>query len=101
LKHNTTLQSLAISIFLEQLRESGVTDEGETITDRSLKRDLEKVRDWERYANEDEKLRRGKQKGLSLSVDPIVWYDFSEGWKERKVKRRESETGGKSRHKLT
>jgi hypothetical protein len=100
-KPNTTLQSLAISIYLEELQEKGVTDEGETITGRSLKRDLERVRDWERDTNEDEKARRGSWKGKSLSDEPITWYDFSEGWKARRVKRKESAKGGKGRPKLT
>jgi hypothetical protein len=101
LKPNSTLQSLAIRIYLESLQEKGITDEGEAITSESLKRDLRRAREWERATNEDEKLRRGRHHGLSLSDDPITWYDFSEGWKERRVKRRESTKGGKSRHKLT
>lgn len=100
-KPNTTLQSLAIRIYLESLQEKGITDEGEAITDRSLKRDLARVRAWERDTSLFEKNRRGKYEGSSLSADPIIWYDFSEGWKERRVKRRESTKGGKSRHKLT
>lgn len=100
-KPNTTLQSLAIRIYLESLQEKGITDEGEAITDRSLKRDLARVRAWERDTSLFEKNRRGKYEGLSLSADPITWYDFSEGWKERRVKRREAIKGGKKRDKLT
>jgi hypothetical protein len=100
-KPNTTLQSMAIRIYLEELQEKGITDEGEAITDRSLKRDLAKVREWERNASEDEKVRRGQYKGLSLSDDPITWYEFSEGWKSRRMKRAESEKGGKKRGRLT
>lgn len=101
LDRNTTLQSMAIHIYLAQLQEKGITGEGEAITDRTLKRDLERVRDWERDASEDEKLRRGIYKGSSLSDDPITWREFSEGWKARRVKQRESAKGGKTRNKLT
>jgi hypothetical protein len=100
-KQNTTLQSLAIRIYLKQLQEKGVTDAGEAITDRSLKRDLARVREWESTASEDEKRRRGQYKGFSLSGDPITWYEFSEGWKLRRIKRAGAVKGGKSRDKLT
>lgn len=108
-KRNTTLQSLAIRIYLEGLQDAGITGEGaETITDRTLKRDLASVRKWERDTNEDEKRRRGRYKGEAWSNSPITWFDFSEGWKARKAKRtasaqaaRKKRTGSKQRDKLS
>jgi len=87
LKQNTTLQSLAIHIYLEHLQKEGITDENEAINERTLKRDLQRVRDWEKNASPEEKLRRGRTEGTSLGEQPITWYMYSEGWKERKKKR--------------
>src|SRR5260221_14073895 len=70
-KPNTTLQSLAIRTYLEHLQREGITDGDETITERTLKRDLARVREWEQRANEDEKLNRGRVQGHSLSDSPI------------------------------
>jgi hypothetical protein len=85
-KTNTTLTSLALHMYLEQLQAEGIVDENATISEESLKRDLRLARDWERTASEDEKLRRGKHEGSSLGDDDtIVWYQFSEGWKTRKL----------------
>lgn len=90
LKRNSTLQSLAISIYLEQLRDEG-TDENNTITEKTLKSDLARAREWERTASEDDKIRRGSYTGLGLHRDnPITWYDFSDGWKERAKARKRS-----------
>jgi hypothetical protein len=86
-KPNTTLQSLAIHIYLEHLQKEGITDENEAINERSLKRDLQRVREWEKSASGDEKVRRGRMEGASLGEEPITWYMYSEGWKERKKKR--------------
>lgn len=89
-KTNTTLTSLALHLYLEQLQAEGIVDETATISEGSLKRDLRLARNWERGASEDEKLRRGQHKGASLRNDePIVWYQFSEGWKIRKLADRE------------
>lgn len=108
LKTNTTLQSLAMRIYLEQLQQQGVTDENQTISDRSLKRDLEKAGIWERITSEDEKLRRGRTTGAELSEGPLIWYRFSEGWKVRrqaaKTKAKRTTTmvkGVRDRKKLT
>ena len=85
MKPNTTLQSLAFAVYIEQLEEIGVIDENAPISGRSLKRDLDLARQWELTASEDEKIRRGRTQGYSLSDEPIVWYQFSEGWKVRKL----------------
>lgn len=101
-KPKATLQSLAIRIYLEDLQDAGVTGEGaETITDRTLKRDLASVRKWERDTDEDEKRRRGSYKGEAWSDSPITWFDFSEGWKARKVRARKKRTGSKQRDELS
>jgi len=107
-KTNTTLTSLALHMYLEQLQAEGIVDENATISEESLKRDLRLARNWERTASEDEKLRRGKHKGLSLGDDePIVWYQFSEGWKTRKLagrsRKKSAARGGgyKDRNKLS
>ena len=80
-KTNTTLQSLAFRIYAERLQAQGISDEGATITDRTLKRDLESVRKWEQNASEEEKRRRGLYKGSSDR--PMIWFGFSDGWKSR------------------
>jgi hypothetical protein len=87
-KPNTTLQSLAIRVYLEHLSDKGITDEDKTITERTLKRDLAEVRKWEETATDDEKRRRGYWSSKLLSGDYITWYDYSEGWKERKKARK-------------
>jgi hypothetical protein len=89
LKRNSTLQSVAISIYLEQLRKQGITDESSAITEKTLKADLARVREWEVNASEEDKLRRAHWLGGSLDSDhPIIWYEFSEGWKKRKKARK-------------
>ncbi len=106
-KPNTTLQSLAIRIYLEQLEKQGVTGKSATISDRSLKRDLELARNWELTASEDEKLRRGQSKRFWLTNEPITWYQFSEGWKARRLAAQSKknttveERGGKNRKNLS
>lgn len=105
LKRNTTLQSLAINIYLERLQKEGITDEGDAITEKTLRRDLARVRDWERMASDDEKLRRRLLRGPSFGADSITWCEFSEGWKKRRKKRTQSqkttkETGSKNHNKM-
>jgi hypothetical protein len=80
---NSTLQSLAIRIYLEDLERQGITSEHTAITERSLTRDLEQAREWERNASEDEKTRRGRWRGGEIGGLTITWYEFSEGWKIR------------------
>jgi hypothetical protein len=100
-KPKATLQSLAIRIYLEDLQDAGVTGEGaETITTETLKRDLERARTWEQDATEDEKRLRGHNKG-EFGDSPITWFEFSEGWKVRKVRARKKATGSKQRDKLS
>jgi hypothetical protein len=100
LKRNSTLQSLAISIYLEQLRSEGITDENNTITERTLKADLTRAREWEKTVSEEDKIRRGSYTGLGLHQDsPITWYEFSEGWKERTKVRKRSKTADLKRGK--
>lgn len=88
MKRNSTLQSLAIRIYLEYLQDEGLTDD-ESITERTLKRDLAKAREWENTTTEEQRRRRGHSFGQGFRYGPrIDWYDFSEGWKERKKKAR-------------
>jgi hypothetical protein len=103
IKRNSTLQSLAISIYLEQLRNEGVTDENNTITERTLKADLTRAREWDKTVSEEDKVRRGTYKGLGLHQDsPITWYAFSDEWKERtKARKRSSITANTKRGKRT
>jgi hypothetical protein len=104
-KPNTTLTSLALHLYLDQLQKEGIVDETATISEGSLKRDLKLAREWERAASEDENLRRGQHSGGSLHGDePITWYQFSEGWKRRKLadrERKKSAKGYKDRKQLS
>jgi hypothetical protein len=103
IKKNSTLQSLAISIYLEQLRNEGITDENNTITERTLKADLARAREWEKTVSEDDKIRRGSYTARGLHQDsPITWYAFSDGWKKRaKARKRSSTTADAKRGKRT
>ncbi len=85
-KRNSTLQSLAIRMYLDYLHREGITDDQATISERTLKRDLQAVRDWEESATEDELLTRGLCAGYSLSGGSMFWCLYSEGWKDRKKK---------------
>lgn len=96
-KPNTTLQSLAICAYLRSLQREGTTSGDETINERTLKRDLARVREWEQLADENEKQRRGREFGQSLGDNPIFWCDYSEGWKTRKKKRHA--TGAQAQNK--
>jgi hypothetical protein len=95
-KTNTTLQSLAIHIYLKHLQEEGITDEDAGITEASLKRDLRMANDWEKTATNEQKRRREFWRGQSFTDEPIIWYGFSEGWKERKKKLQKKKGGTKS-----
>jgi hypothetical protein len=99
-KPKSTLQSLAIRIYLAQLQEAGVTDHLTEITERSLKRDLAEVRKFEQVADEERERRRGHWYGRSFEGSPqIEWYEFSEGWKEQRKKRTKKEQRvSKKRH---
>lgn len=83
-KRNTTLQSLAIRIYLDHLREAGIASADQTITDQTLKRDLVLVRKWEETHTDEEKYNRGHHSGYELSDGPITWCEFSDGWKTRR-----------------
>jgi hypothetical protein len=98
IKKNSTLQSLAISIYLEQLRNEGITDEKNTITEKTLKADLARAREWEKTVSEEDKIRRGSYAARGLHKDrPITWYAFSDGWKKRAKSRKRSSTTAKQK----
>ena len=82
-KHNSTLQSLAIRSYIDYLEKEEITTGGATITERSLKRDLELAREWESNTSEDEKTRRGRWHGGTIGDLSITWYSYSDGWKVR------------------
>ncbi len=86
LKRNSTLQSLAIRMYLDSLQREGVTDDQATITERTLKRDLQAVKEWEKTATEDDRLTRGLGVGQSLGGGLMFWCQYSEGWKDRRKK---------------
>ncbi|HEV7681218.1 MAG TPA: hypothetical protein VGO68_03775 [Pyrinomonadaceae bacterium] len=88
-KRNTTLQSLAIRIYLGHLRKAGIAGADQTITDETLKRDLVLVRKWEETHTAQEKYNRGHYSGYMLSDGPITWCEFSSGWKTRRRTRSE------------
>jgi len=98
---NSTLQSLAISIYLEHLEKQEVISERAAITVRTLKRDLELAREWEANASEDDKTRRSCWHGGIIGDLTITWYEFSEGWKVRAKERALKRTGSKDRRQLT
>ena len=98
---NTTLQSLAITIYLEHLERQGVISDQGSITVRSLKRDLEMARAWETGLSDDEKQRRKHWSGGIIGDLTITWYEFSEGWKVRAKEKAAKQAGGKDRKKLT
>jgi hypothetical protein len=101
-KPNTTLQSLAIRLYLDRLEKEHVTAGQSTITNRSLKRDLELVREWERNTKEQEKQKRGRWHGGKIGDLTLTWYEFSEGWKVRAKERATRKQGGsKDRKQLT
>lgn len=84
---NSTLQSLAIDLYLIDLDREGVTCDA-----RTLKKDLQHAREWEHLASEDEKALRGLARGATLGDLSITWYEFSEGWKT-KAKNRKAKKG--------
>lgn len=71
IKRNTTLQSLAMSIYLEDLEAEGIS-----LETRQLKLDLQKLRQWEK-TNKLPLLPIFE--GASLPVVPM----YSEGWKSK------------------
>jgi len=86
-KQKSTLQSLAIRVYLAQLQDEGITNA--TITERTLKRDLAAVRKWEKDTAPEKRSRRGEIWGHSLGdSQKIEWADFSEGWKVRAKKKK-------------
>jgi hypothetical protein len=88
LKRGSTLQSIAIGIYLEQLSEMGITDGKAVITSVTLKRDLAKVREWDETHSLEEKRRRGYTPGYPLGGDDkLAWCDHSDGWKTRRIKK--------------
>lgn len=88
IRRNSTLQSLAIQIYLKQLQDEGVTGADQTITERSLKRDLAEVEKWERNASQDDKFRRGLAQSVLFGDTAIAWCGYSQGWKERRKKKK-------------
>lgn len=86
LKRNSTLQSLAIRMYLDSLQREGVIDDQATINERTLKRDLQVVKKWEQTATDDERYARGICVGYSLGGGVLLWCQYSEGWKDRKKK---------------
>jgi hypothetical protein len=85
-KPRSTLQSLAIRMYMDYLEREGISDAQATISERSLKRDLQAVRDWEKTATETERYARGLCAGYSLAGGMTFWCQYSEGWKDRKKK---------------
>jgi hypothetical protein len=98
-KRNSTLQSLAIRIYLEGLRDAGITNDTQTISEETLKRDLKLVREWEETHSYDDKLKRGHYTGYPLGDTAITWCGFSEGWKMRR--KGKSIRGSKTAQELT
>jgi len=88
IRRNSTLQSLAIQIYLKQLQDEGVTGADQAITERSLKRDLAEVEKWERNASQDDKFRRGLAQSVLFGDTAIAWCGYSQGWKERRKKKK-------------
>jgi hypothetical protein len=97
-KRGSTLQSLAIRMYLDHLDEIGVTGVGAAITSASLKRDLAEVRRWEETHDTEQKRRRGYTLGVKLGeVDRLAWCDHSAGWKTRRIARQQTVKGGSKR----
>lgn len=89
-KPGTTLQALAIKVYLERLRDEGVLN-NEEIDEGSLKRDLRAAREWE-AAHLDERHWRLR----SLNENPIRVFEFSQDWKrERRARNRPEQGEGK------
>lgn len=77
IKKNTTLQSLAIAVFIEELDEEGIH-----LDPRQLKHDLQKLKEWESANLTDSSYRIP----LGNNADyPSAWlppiHIYSEGWK--------------------
>jgi hypothetical protein len=89
-KPRSTLQSLAIRIYLARLEDEGITDASDaSITERTLKRDLAEVRMWEQTTHPTERSKRGESWGGSLTFSSrLEWAAFSEGWKVRAKKKK-------------
>jgi hypothetical protein len=83
-KRGVTLKTLAIRVYLEELHKQGF----EALDERSLKRDLKAVEEWEKT------LPKERREWGVLVVTPrkpnvhLPVRDFSEGWKKRKRTRR-------------
>jgi hypothetical protein len=75
--NSASLQSLAMRIYLTQLEEK--TDA--VVDERTLRRDLARMRRWERDSGEDEKIRHNLHTSKNV---PITWCDYSEEWKKQK-----------------
>jgi hypothetical protein len=86
-KRNSTLQSLAIRIYLDGLCDAGIIDDAQAITEETLKRDLKLVREWEETHSHVDKLKRGHFTGYPLGDTKITWCGFSQGWKMRRKAR--------------
>lgn len=79
IKRNSTLQSLAIDIYIEELAEEGIT-----IGPRELKRDLQKLKEWEVINLTDPSeglILWNEAEGPTAKIPVIPIY--SEGWKQR------------------
>jgi hypothetical protein len=78
-KRGTTLQMLAIRIYMEM---SNQTEDGGTIDERTLKRDLQRLRQWEE--SDPEHMRRKKE--LTAAGTKVSWKalipvrKYSESW---------------------
>lgn len=77
LREGSTLESLAISIYLEQLKADGIKNK----TEKSLARDLRDESKW-RESNAET---AGRGNLAVFNKDELPYFSFSDGWKNRKV----------------
>lgn len=83
IKLGSTLQSIAIDIYQDQLREEGI----EINDDRQIKLDLQKLRQWEDEHLDDELRNHYELRPVATGNYPIAYLPvipmYSEGWKAR------------------
>jgi hypothetical protein len=95
-RRGTTLQALAIRVYLAQLQAEGVLDEGDKgISEGSLKDDLAEAKRWEAAH-----LNVPHWQGLIHGETPIRVFEYSQRWKQMRAKRNERKTGGKKSKKV-
>ncbi|HEV2860501.1 MAG TPA: hypothetical protein VGX48_05800 [Pyrinomonadaceae bacterium] len=94
-RRGTTLQALAIRVYLAQLQNEGVLGEDEKgINEGSLKDDLAEAKRWEAAH-----LNVPHQQGFSHGETPIRVFEYSQRWKQMKAKRNERKKGSKKSKK--